>query len=380
MKTFLLISVLCICKVSSFRNLKCGNRVYSMISPSQWTCCGSKLYPKNANYFACCDKKCYNPSSQYCCGNKIYTRLNINSACCNGKAYQRGYHGCCNKILINLKTHDCCRTRPYNMETHICCNGVVTKYERETNKTQCCGNFLYNPSTEMCCAGNVTPKFAGQYTKCCMKESYDSRTSSCCMGKIIEREKDKDECCHGIMIYSAKQICCGNTSQPRVNGHQTGCCRIGGKQTKELPENADERMIDKLLGGSHVTYDKLKSICCSGKLLPRQYGSNAACCKQDVYDVKSQICCIDKIHNRSIDKFERCCNNQPFDRSHHICCHGNLFKIAKTNLPYMFCCGSKVYDRRKAQCHDNKTISMYQCSDPVYLYGTEGRIIPRKHY
>ena len=85
----------CLFSVSAFTELKCGNRVYSMVSPLQWTCCGNKLYSKKANFFACCNKKCYNPASQYCCGNTIYARLNINSACCNGKV---GKHFFCQSI------------------------------------------------------------------------------------------------------------------------------------------------------------------------------------------------------------------------------------------------------------------------------------------
>ena len=99
------------------------------------------------------------------------------------------------------------------------------------------------------------------------------------------------------MIDTKVDVCCGGDVQARLYGAQTACCRIGGKRISELAGKDDmgENQIRALLGGGHVTYDKSESLCCSGKLSFRKFGSDAACCGQEVYNTRTQMCCMDKV-------------------------------------------------------------------------------------
>jgi len=97
------------------------------------------------------------------------------------------------------------------------------------------------------------------------------------------------------MIDSKADICCGNEVQSRSYGDKTGCCRVGGKSISEISGEVNENLLDKILGGGHVTYDKTRSRCCSGQLNFNKYGGDAACCGKTLYDTKTQVCCSNEV-------------------------------------------------------------------------------------
>lgn len=373
-----------LCTTSEAVQVTCGDQTFNSLSPDSWTCCAGKLYHKEGGIFlACCEKKCFNPAKQHCCQGNIFPRFDINTACCGAKSYQRGLHSCCDRKVIDLRTQDCCRNTPYNRKTQACCQGVVSQMDLTLGeRPECCGTKSYNPAHNTCCAGEIVPKVAGEFTKCCVTKPYDRRRNTCCDQKIIAKVDGKDKCCAGIMIDTKVDVCCGGTILARLYGAQTACCRIGGKQFSDLAGKnsvANENEVRALLGGVHVTYDKKESLCCSGNLVFRKFGADAACCGKESYNTRTQMCCMDKIHRRSVGKSERCCNKELFDRNRHLCCRGVLHSIAPQERPHKYCCNEVVYDRRKAHCNEKKAVSIYQCEDPIYLYGARGNKIQLRY-
>lgn len=353
-------------------SLQCGGRTLNSMSPDTWMCCGGKPYHKNSNVFACCNKECYNALSQLCCGGDIYTRVNANSACCNGKYFQRGNKGCCNGQIFDLRTHDCCRHVKYSRDDETCCNGTVIPKDKTGKRTVCCGKKLYDPLTEKCCAEKVVEAVAGVHTKCCDSTPYDSQTKSCCNEKVIPRVGGKDKCCNGKMMNSRHNICCGDHAQPRVYGKQdTGCCRVGE------PVAPSTRYAEDIVGlmkanihkrshiGHFITFDKTKAMCCSGKLNRIKSGKSTGCCNRNAYDVRTEICCGVRIYEKIPGEQERCCAGRPYNRKSHICCHNTLNALIPGGEMHSFCCGRKMFDRRKQKCEkENKLISL-ECEKTV---------------
>lgn len=342
-------------------SLSCGGRLYKSASPYIWNCCAGTLYPKAANFYACCGSRCYNAITQLCCGNKIYSKLNINTACCGGqKMYQRGESICCGGQVFDQNAYGCCLNVHYLLRTQFCCDRKVIEKKSNLTTNKCCGDrkkTLYDEATDICCNRKVYQKHYGSRTRCCAKKVYDAKQNGCCNGKVIPKTNGADKCCNGFLMNSKTNICCGKKIYPLLYGHRnTGCCR------QSLPNSGSFK--ENLVKGNYVLYDKRNSICCSGKITLKAHLWNNGCCRREAYNVKTHICCNEKIFKRRRDVIARCCNGQPFDRRYHLCCKNSLQKLIPGLSRYLLCCNQVMFDRRKEKCLFGSVIPL-QCKKTV---------------
>ncbi|CAG5110827.1 Oidioi.mRNA.OKI2018_I69.chr2.g5184.t1.cds [Oikopleura dioica] len=136
-------------------------------------------------------------------------------------------------------------------------------------------------------------------------------------------------CGEGYVLEPLYGVCCGNIHFSKSNGPK--CC--------------------ELEGGSFMTYQPRKQICCAGKLFDsRKFG----CCNDQAFEKRSQFCCGEEIRERS--EPERCCVSTlgwitDYNPKEKQCCKGSVGSLDRV------CCGGDLIPNDERCCHQSVTPS-----------------------
>ncbi|KAI0228628.1 hypothetical protein LSAT2_020896 [Lamellibrachia satsuma] len=70
-----------------------------------------------------------------------------------------------------------------------------------------------------------------------------------------------------------------------------------------------------------VRYDRARTICCSGRVLPRVSG--CGCCGRTTYQVVNRMCCSGSVTYRRIG-YNSCCGSRGYNSNFNSCNRGSV--------------------------------------------------------